>query len=799
MKNLKTTLFPSYRFLTVERLSRHTLFGKSITVKPVLRSRKRRTGRALVRVPSYRFLTVERLSRCYNAAKPVLRLNIRLNIASLCAMFLLAFPAQTFSQQSDTSRINFDDLLTMQDTDKPLYIRYGGYAHYDAAAWQRAQFVGFQGMKTCCFDNYGDSLALFGTNFSAGALFEYPIVERFGAALRVGYSRHTAQIRRIQGTTTSYAGVPVGTPLEHRLDITLSTLGVEPLLTFRPIDYLVINVGARLDVALSSAFSYQEISLLDNVAFRKPSGERTSVWNEQSGDIQGRQTLTTSLVAGLSYEAPLNAQGTIFLCPELWYARGLTSLASGMVSRVGGVARDESSWQQDRLRVGFALKISPFRTIRPEITPEMQEKIKILRRTDSLQVLERERNKVQLARMDSVNRVIMAKMDELKKQGISVNLKSVVGVNADGREIPNPTISVDEFRTNHVVMLLPVLYFENGSSVIPSRYRKIQAAARETYRISTLADKTPREIYYEVLNVIGKRMSEPENAGAVLFLSAGGTSSEAPRLLEQRAQAVSDYLQDVWKIPAKRLVMQPSSASSSSGKQAQSIAKNIPRVEFSASQPSICAPLKFDRRTRRASPSMLRFQAEINAGAGLKQWSLEVTQFAGDEVSTLKEEKGTKTPPSTIDWDFGTNEEEIPRSSQDLTVQLTMTDVNNRTADAPLVAVPVVQSSLEQQEASGKGMKRRTRYDVVGFDEFGNPSEANAEALAALRAELPQSSRRSIYISSESLNKNAEAVASVLGINDAVIIVKPFAAAERDTSPLAENKHYRAIVRVELE
>lgn len=714
-------------------------------------------------------------------------------VAFFLAFFFVLIPIITFAQKDSSEAINFDALLVMQDTDKPLYIRYGVYGHYGVATWTRAEFVAAQ---SCCNDNFGDSLYLLGLNARIGALVEYPLFWRVGLSMRAEYALSNYDLRRTQSTTTGIGGVPVGTPIEYRFGMQQSSIAVMPLLTARPIDYLAINFGAKLATPLQSSYSAGEYLNVDTLSFRRSTGEKVSVWNEMSGTLSGANPLHISLVGGLSYEAPLDAGGRWFLCPELWYERSFASLVSGFRSRIQGVTTNDGMFHADMLRVGISIKHSPFRTIRPEISPEMQDKIRLLRRADSLNTLERERNKLQLARMDSVNRVIVAKLEELKKQGISVNLKTVVGVTEDGRELPNPTIYVEEFRTNQAVAMLPTIFFEVNSSVIPARYKKIQSVARESYRLSQLAEQTPREIYYETLNIIGKRMQESENAGAVLFIVASGTSSETPKTLEQRAQAVSDYFQDVWKIPAKRIITQIRGVASKQNL----LYMNQPCVELSASTPSICAPLVFDIRIRRASPPTLRFIPEINAGAGLKQWSLEVSQFAGDEVFTLKEEKGTKTPPNIIDWTFGAKEDDLPRSGQDMTVQLTMTDINNRTADATLVAVPVVQSSVEQQEAAGKGVKRLLRYDVIGFDDAGNPSETTLETLQFLRKTIPSSSRnRTIFYAHEQARRSAEAVASTLGIHDAAFILKPRVFRDNISAPLPENKHFRELVRVEME
>lgn len=742
---------------------------------------------------------------------------------------------------------NFDEM--MADADKPLYIRYGlfGGALLNRHFADFAQFGNANATRTTA-TNYGYSERW---SYSFGALFEYPIIDRFGMSLRASFSNVGSQDSVVENLLPVDQ---VGLPINHSLNFTnMSLLSLEPYLTYRPLDALTFYVGARIGFFVNKEYKYAE-QLIDSTKYtfveegtgKKLGGSR----NQMSGEVPQLNLFNIGLTGGLSYEIPLDpGTGKWLLAIEGFYTFGLTQIANDLLTRTPkarfkpnnssdtllssrvvasnelGTDRDPASlswardstiggggWKMDGIRGGLSLRYSPFRTIRPELTPAMQETFKQIKKIDSAIAQERIQNKKRLAQVDSINTAIAKKVEELKKVGISVNITKVVGIDESGKEIPGKAkLIVEQFRKSVTQPVLPAIFFDEGSFTIPSKYRRLKAADRGTFKMGDLAGKSNYEIYRHTLNIVGKRMEE--NPAAVLFVtgcnSNSGSEQGNQKISEQRAQAVSDYLQDVWKVQAKRIIIQkrdlpenPSNSAEPTG------AAENRRVDLSSTLPELLAPVVSDIIAKIPNPPTIRFGLEINAGAGLKQWNFETTQFQDDEVATVFQRTGTNTYPTQLDWNLAQEANTVPSSGQDLTVQLSMTDINNKTGDAPLTAIPVEQINVQKKELEGKGDKRIDWFDIIGFTGGANPAldEVNQKTIDAIKAKLKPDAVVTINAYTDNTGdaaqnkqlaqKRAEFIAKSLGTPNAKINAVGPTTLHDNNNP--EGRMYNRLVRVEL-
>ena len=739
----------------------------------------------------------------------------------------MSLSAQT--DTASTSRINFDELTA--DADKPLFLRYGIFGGVNFNN-HRVRFVDFLNAPTCCTSNYSDASAL---SWHAGALFESPFTNsRWGWSLRLSYTNLGVSLSKTEPLLARTAQGEVPVPIQHTKNITQTLLGLEPLVTYRVLDGLTLYAGVRVGYFLQNEFDYIErIPDTTLINFVLSDGRVSQTRNPISKQrIPDSNPLHISLLGGISYEIPLDANGKWLVAPEFFYAWGgalggvslgnLTQPSQNLVSRIDTTngrdisgeqrLRGTGSWLVDNMRISLSLRYSPFRTIRPELTPALQETIKQIKKLDSAITVERQQNAKRLQQVDSINKAITAKVAELKKVGISVNISKVVGVDADGKEIPNPKLVVEQFRKSLTQPILPAVFFEENSFTLPSRYRRLKAADRGGFKLADVGGKGNLDAYRQILNIVGKRMEE--TPAAVLFLTGCnanvGPEAGNQKLSEQRAQAVSDYLQDVWKIPAKRVIIQkrdlpenPSNSADLNG------AAENRRVDFSSNLPEIFAPLKTDQIARIPNPPVIRFGIEINAGAGLKQWGLEVTQFADDESVTLKEFNGTNNNPPEVDWKLDQEPNTVPVSGQDMTVQLTMTDINNKNGDAPLISLPVEQINVQKKELDGKADKRIDVIDVLGFTGGTNPAldETNTKTLTDLKAALKPNATVIINAYTDNTGdaaqnkqlaqKRAEFVAKALGVTNAKINAIGPTTIHENQSP--DGRMYNRLVRVEVQ
>ncbi|MGE3801858.1 MAG: hypothetical protein AB7H80_12635, partial [Candidatus Kapaibacterium sp.] len=111
------------------------------------------------------------------------------------------------------------------------------------------------------------------------------------------------------------------------------------------------------------------------------------------------------------------------------------------------------------------------------------------------------------------------------------------------------------------IQLLPMVFFEQGSSAIPERYQTFNSITEvNDYRETngTVSNRLGNEErknqkYLEVLNIIGYRMRRhPETTIRV----EGGYSSEpgeSAELARERGEVIREYLQNVWRIAPERI------------------------------------------------------------------------------------------------------------------------------------------------------------------------------------------------------------------------------------------------------
>lgn len=666
----------------------------------------------------------------------------------------------TDSTRAQVKRVNFDILSAAADAEKPLFLRYGLWG---AAQWnsQNANFSTVRGFETTVPKEFGQQNALqilLSPSAAFGAMLELPLLGRLGAGLRLSYSSVWSSF--VQREPLALFRLPnneLGTgELEHRFSARIANIFVEPVVTFRLLDALTVHAGVNIRYMPSPTFSSETVSLEPAPRFADGTRLRDVVQDQPIvRRSNGLENVEYSLVGGLSYEIPLNATGTVLFAPEIFYQHPLGGMLGNVAANVIKADGSAGEWQLTSLRAAAALRWSPFRTIRPELTPELQEKIQELKRYDSLVTVEKMRNDERLRQVDSANRVITTRMEEMKKLGVIARITKLYGVSAYGQTISPLSIEAEEFRASVQYQLLPIIQFDEQSAKLPLRYRTVNSAERSKFNLSQFADKQPFEAYRHILNIIGKRMNDIPSS--VLFLNASSAASNEQnpaQMAERRALAVSGYLQDVWKIAEKRLIIrkEPSSKQNAENR----------TVEMSANTPEILAPIVFDVVRRRIEPEKIIMETEVSVGQGLKQWRVEARQFQENEDVLLKELQGGVVAPTRLEWAIADENSTQPQSGQDIVVQMTVTDIKNINTESPLLTIPVRQKSIVQKEAEGMSGRMQNLTFVRLAEAF--PDDETTEMIARLKKSLQNASQIIFRYMNEKGRANVQRLMEICGL-----------------------------------
>jgi hypothetical protein len=278
---------------------------------------------------------------------------------------------------------------------------------------------------------------------------------------------------------------------------------------------------------------------------------------------------------------------------------------------------------------------------------------------------------------------------DTKQRIFEAKIGSVVGINEDGTETPeNPIVRVEQFRASNTKVLMPTVFFDQGSSLLPARYKQIRASDRETYSLPASSRQTGVALHEHILNIVAKRLLQQSSAKLTLTGYQSPKEADA-QLAKKRAEKVASYFMDVWKIPTNRLIRTTAKADAS-------LAENT-AVRLSSDEASILAPYTLADTARTVTPPALAIGLNISSGAGLKQWQLEISQIIDNESEALKDTTATEIATRYL-WRVGEDAASTPRSESSLSIRLEAFDVGNTKAESPLKEVKVEQITLAQKQ-----------------------------------------------------------------------------------------------------
>ncbi len=202
--------------------------------------------------------------------------------------------------------------------------------------------------------------------WSAGGLVELPIADRFGLSLRASYSQIGARLvayETIKGGFLSLNGQSVSfidIRVEHSSDMrTLAHFSIEPYLTYRPLDMLVLYAGAQFATPLNTSVRSIE-TILDTNALVFWNTNGTKVRTTYQGAFPTLNILNIGLSGGIGYELPIDAEKQWICAFEMFYTGFLGSLANNIF--VYGATVQPGFWSLGTLRAGVSLRYAPFAT-----------------------------------------------------------------------------------------------------------------------------------------------------------------------------------------------------------------------------------------------------------------------------------------------------------------------------------------------------------------------------------------------------------------------------------------------------
>ncbi len=453
---------------------------------------------------------------------------------------------------------------------------------FGAYGWSshNVSFTSLDGIPNCC-PSFKEGK---GSGFSFGANMKIPIHDKFLFDFRLGHFNKSGLLRAVETEMISVDYKPYLGEYEHTIDTDINTIGIWTGLTFNLLSSLNFSIGSVFDIVYSDSFDQQEkiINPIDKGTFFNTG---TSVRNKTNGSIPNINRLATSIYLNLSYELPMNSDGSLKMIPELSYMHAISNTVV------------KAPWTINNTSLGISLNYVILNNsqalpelIEQDITPKEGE--------------------------------IIA---EHKIIPLSPQLKFVENNNAVESEVD--LIKIIETRKTELQPLLNYVFFEQNSNSIPDRYIKLDTNDTKSFAVNNLSMDNSLKNYYQILNIIGFRLLEYPNAILNLKGYNSGVGPEKDNLLlsKNRAESIKDYLVNNWKIDENRIRREAGNLPKnySNNDDITGIEENA-RVEISSNYPEIVAPLEISEVTQSITPTNMDIVPTVNNMEMLAEWKLQI-------------------------------------------------------------------------------------------------------------------------------------------------------------------------------
>ncbi|HVK36939.1 MAG TPA: OmpA family protein [Candidatus Kapabacteria bacterium] len=518
-----------------------------------------------------------------------------------------------------------------------------------------ASFQQLPGTPSCC-PEYTSGTGIGG---AVGLMYEHLIGGPFELALRAGFEGRGATLETTQPFAVIVDGQRFDAEILHTLETSLPVIAIEPMLGVR-LGGLRLMLGPHIGVVTGGTFEQreelikpEEIGTFENLR---------RVRNEASGTIPNLSALAAGIVAGVSYDLPLDRERNLLASPELMFLTGLTNVT------------EDLEWHAHALRLGVALRYQ-FKSAGSTVAPTIA--------VDTTAV-----------RPD--------------RAPLQASIRALA-VGPDGSERTDVTFSVEEFISTNMRPLLNYVFFEEGGATIPPRYQRADAARFDVRRLHSL---DAIGTYHHLLDIVGQRLRErPSSRVTLIGCSAASGADTSMALSRARAVAVRDYLRSVWgisddrlRVEARSLPSKPSDSTTLDGRQENR------RVEIVTDDAEILAPVVTLDTLRSVTPPIVRFRTTASAGADAA-WRVDVRQHG----AVIRAFEGSGPPPAYIDWNTNADQHAVPSAGDSLQYALRVTGRDAREAvAAEALAVNVVTLRRKREERIGDRVI--DRYSLILFD-----------------------------------------------------------------------------------
>lgn len=495
-------------------------------------------------------------------------------------------------------------------------------------------FQKLPGFPNCCpsFEN-GE-----GWGYHLGIEYLRQLFPNYEFSPRIGFVTFSGKFRRPERTVFIIDGKPNDGEFEHRLDANFQSLILEPMMKVRPLSFLTFSAGMNFSYLLKYRFHQEEAITKpsDRATFLDSNGNDTHsrLRNVFDGDIPNINQLQLFFASRIGLEIPLSRNGRFTISPEMSFYIPLQKIGKNL------------DWKVTTIASGLALRYYPQKSLEK---PRFEEKLFKID-TVYVQVKEQQQNAFKRGReelkeisfeTDSafVIQVLIFRTDTIfviPPKSLKASLE-LFAVDSAGNFVQNPKIRVEEYVATKMEPLLNYIFFDEGSDQIPNRYVKLNKTDLSHFSLDSLYRRTTLDVYYNILNIIGKRLDDNKSAKISLvgYNSGIGVEENNLELSKRRAENVRNYLVETWGISPNRIQIEYKNLPEKSSTPIDDTLKSQEnrRVEIISTDWEILQPVTIRTIERKTNVDRIGYRAQIVADTRIAKTELKI--FLGEDTSML--------------------------------------------------------------------------------------------------------------------------------------------------------------------
>lgn len=301
-------------------------------------------------------------------------------------------------------------------------------------------------------------------------------------------------------------------------------------------------------------------------------------------------------------------------------------------------------------------------------------------------------------------------------------------------------LTIEEIKTFDASPMLGHIYFAEGDSSIPEQYVRLTDAG-QVAGFDERAFEDTLEKYYQVLNILGKRLKDHPEAAITLVGCNDNTGLEKGNkaLSMARAAAVRDYLQYAWGIAPERMTLDARNLPEmpSTSRLYEGRADNR-RVEIVTESPDVLDLIRSTYIAYRTDTSMLTLKPIVDSAYGFARWRAAAANAEGP----IARRQGEGPPPEVVVAPLTAKGLKELAAGGALTASMELEDNKGQilSLEAPPVEVHFVETS--QLLAEKQGYQVQEKYALILFDfnsdSIGERNQAIVAEIVARIRELPE-------------------------------------------------------------